>query len=200
MFKLIGSLLVVLTFGWAGSASANLIRYEYQGNTLPEDSDFPNVTSVSGWFDVGTAIAPNTFFNINVLRYLITDGVSTIASDGVVNYYQVGGMTDDMGNIESWNFFSYHGEVGETLSLGEIFIIGTQGGNLFHPSIDQTYYCVELNDAGGCYRIHGIYNLGSPGTWSVSEISEVPLPATLPLLGIGLAALGFSRRKRKLHI
>ena len=45
-----------------------------------------------------------------------------------MNYYQVGGMIDEMCKIDSLDIFSYTGEVNETLSLGEIFIIGIQGG------------------------------------------------------------------------
>jgi hypothetical protein len=36
------------------------------------------------------------------------------------------------------------------------------------------------------------------GGW-LYRTAEVPAPATLPLLGIALLALGFSHRKRKLH-
>jgi hypothetical protein len=36
----------------------------------------------------------------------------------------------------------------------------------------------------------------SEGGWFVRDAQQVPIPPTIPLLGVGLAALGYSRRKR----
>lgn len=48
--------------------------------------------------------------------------------------------------------------------------------------------------------ISGTYangKVGLTGDWSVARVSSAPEPATLGLLGLGLAAVGYGRRKRK---
>ncbi len=64
------------------------------------------------------------------------------------------------------------------------------------------YYCAQLAQNGQCQSAY--IDTGSRaenGVWSISTVSSVPLPATLPLFATGLGALGLLgwRRKRKVQ-
>lgn len=204
MSKLICRLLVVLAFGWAGSANAGYIRYSYQGNNLDtvesysSISDFPSVTSVSVWFDVALPLLPNWSGFADVVSYHFTDGVSEISSAAnPPNNSQFVVRTDYLGNIVNWDIFADNFPQGYPvpLLLGDVYSIGTQVSG--PDMIDYAMYCMTENVYGECQTTEWIFKRTDPGTWS---ISEVPTPATLPLLGIGLAALGYRCRKRKQHI
>jgi hypothetical protein len=59
-------------------------------------------------------------------------------------------------------------------------------------SADQIYFDTgPLNTDGGPVTLSNISNL----TFQ-ARVSDVPLPGTLGLFGLGLAGLGFARRKK----
>jgi len=255
MSKLIGRLLVVLTFGWVGSVSA--IPFEYRAdqfslNGFVEEFDSPTNT-FSPWgpggggtvnYQDGYAV----FTSPGVIQpcgYSFQCEVSSIAYESVMdgsNDYLVqsiwskdylaeppGGLFGQYlysaGEIFSVSMTNYSQSVATELSgapgLGVSFaryvspedvsgqrvavslgdITGDLIFSLAFDSDSQTMSGAFSLDGGQSFRVFTSYestgrgNLVLYGDPVTSGASEMPSPATIPLLGIGLAALGFSRRK-----
>jgi len=220
MSKRISRLLVVLAFGWAGSVSATPIT-----DTVTVDGKiWAQVDLFAGlsWNNIG-AVCPGGVCGTGTLNGFDMAGWHWASADdlaAVFNPFLVdsGFGGDDLLGTGPDRF--YWGFSNPDADFGGNFI--DQG---FRPTYEQfgdrtlTGWISNLvpGDASLAYRgVVGDYpgqvqaalfgtdytaqkNLGglfSPGAWFFYEGSEVPTPATLPLLAIGLAALSFSR---KLH-
>lgn len=99
------------------------------------------------------------------------------------------------------------GAITGPLSFGGSFIYDPTAGNLL---LDMAISDITgsgfaaiaaTSNSGGLFsRSHdfgsGFANYGAIATFEYNEISEVPLPASVLLLGLGMAALGFAGRKR----
>ncbi len=228
MSKLIGRLLVVLAFGWAGSVWATIISVE--------PDDFSDGTDISSAFQgvflssfggaAGSQIYSATINNVQAPYAPIpSTGTRVFGHDGPNNISWktpgTGAPNDPWGFqaefLSPISYFSIdvlwyyaggnptYNRVGEIrvfdatdnlLASLELPSINSQSfitASLTRSEADIAYFQLVTSQSNGIALDHLTYSNSDPSTVTV------PLPATYPLLGLGLAALGYSRRNRKQH-
>ena len=96
-------------------------------------------------------------------------------------------ITEDVANIESWNALT-----GNNLSAGGTGLFGSLLSLDFSPALalgaGPFQAAVSVQSILGLTERRQVLNEVNPG-------GNVPAPATLALFGLGLVALGWSRRK-----
>lgn len=223
MPKLFGKLLAVLAFGWVGSASAGHIPVTVNGQQWLQPSDFINLT----WSGISQVCAPSsglcagelngidvtgyTWASISDLHSLFNHYVGTellgpghgqhaeyesnwapaFFADGWVSVYGDASLNRLTGGVVRDSYFTAkHGQL-------------TYLSYLEDQCCDPEYAALDVvsadTDVGPQLSVGSSYS--SVGAWFFRDQSEPPTeastPATVSLLGLGLAALGYSRRKLK---
>ena len=204
MSKLIGRLLVVLAFGWAGHIAAAPITdiVTVDGKNWAQVDLF---TSLS-WSDI-SSVCPGGICGTGTLNGYDMYGwnwATTEELNKLLNHYigapVMGPGPDsflDSGGVWAAGFFADGWRATDNIFFDSSETYGRMSDNSTLVSEIGYWIGGQISVAYTNFDPVSINNAPiQVGGWFYSS---VPTPATLPLLGIGLAALGFSRRKHKQH-
>lgn len=207
--------MVVLAFaGWAGSVGAAIIQYEFDGNFDRVEVFDPSATPD---FVLGDAYSGTfTYDEDEPLHSIIEADTRARYSTGTIAA-MVGSNSYDAASGPQLQIFDDWTFLNSTTSIDEFFLsvyqfdnVGT-GFYLLQLSL-RDYTTTILNSldiptteqleqlaVNGNFILRRFSDLQSEAWWGDGNfpgISPVPTPATLALFGIGLAGLGWSRRKK----
>ncbi|MCB1690637.1 MAG: hypothetical protein KDI33_19220 [Halioglobus sp.] len=172
-------------FSFSLFAQANLINFDEPGITNPVDNFYAadGVIFQTGDWIVGNGFGqtsqPNFAFSSSGTGYMNIIGGFTNSLD-----FTYGAFVDSTVNI-------FDGLNGTGSILGSISL---PGGN------QNSFTFVSLGFSGTALSA-AIVSAQNQFGWDDVQFSkgqkDIPIAATLPLLGLGLAALGYNRRKQK---
>lgn len=221
-----GSVLMTLA---SGLAHAELISVQFSGTIfVAQDTDgfltsagVVNGDLVDGQFSYDTASAPWGNPSPARSQYWPIDYSFTIGENKVSFDWTSGGsgivINDNFSNLGDMFTTSLSGNLVNTatqathnISTTNSWVANSTGAawvgsalptyavltNFINPT-NQGYQ--SFSRMQGTNLDYSVRNFTMQAQLIEPPTAAAPIPATLPLLGLGLAALGFSRRKRKLH-
>ena len=177
MSKLIGRLLVVLVFAWAGSANASLIQ---QGETFIFRFDT---------LDLAGSQSSNILMNIR-LNYASSNIFGTSESMRLAFY------EDDLTQTPFFSDFLVTSSLSAVQNSYQQFFENYWADLQGVVRLEMIIGSIELQDIQITVRTDGGGDYYS-STFEIADPLETDIPATIPLIGIALAALGLTRRKRQ---
>ncbi len=189
---LVTALTAASLFGMASTANAHLVAFGWKDNgngtiTMFGEhwhGDQSAPSTANGGVRVGVfGTDPSTWALFQWTGFFNNEGGTTSGMDAMVTAGRLTGYAVDSGNFSNsadendW-FFT------DPLVLGN----GTWG--LF----TGTNCCIDTMSGPGQFTLTGITSI--PGGTGPGQVGQVPEPASLALLGIGMAGLAASRRRK----
>jgi PEP-CTERM motif len=220
MLRLIGGLLVALGFGWAGSSIAAPI-VTVDGRDWLQPLDFVTLS----WNDISSKCDATTGACTGILGATDVTGYTWASVDDVNSLFNFIVGNNTLGPGPDFAFYAYQTVFPLFTTIGFLPTGSAESVNdnltgftrtiENYPYVDPdeafigrvesqcNFSCIETDvpdrdftDTGSTIPLD-VFGFGG---WffraSPQPPTQVPTPATLSLMGLGLAALSFSRRKR----
>lgn len=193
-------LATLLLAGIVSTANAASVTYDYVGNNfnffLTYDPlfgvTFPTDTLPS---KVGPRITGSATFadgiDNPVTSYMLTDGINTIDNTTVDSFGFE--MTFINNNVNTWFISLVDNEFPSGLDFNSTQLFTAAQG----ITTDSSFF--SMQESGVFLINEGASNAGQGGSWSLrqEQVSEVPVPAALPLMASALGLFGFARSRKQ---
>ncbi len=181
------------------------VTYSYAGNVF---SNFGRALSgppifigrrITGSFTIDLPSYTNLPFenrSASVTAFSFTEGFASITNLAPLTFGSFQFATDGTGGLTDWDISAFQGN-GASVRVSTTLISTTLFSRTFTGFDIARSNPTQIADVG---------TSSMPGTWTNTPIVEppdtpttdVPEPVTLTLFGLGLAGLGFARRRKKL--